>query len=159
MQTTVKLQELFSYSIIPIIVVIIPIIGIITYLILTRKSKNVESVRNEPITNSKKQNFRNIGEIKNQYLQQLNIVENNYKNNKIELRQAYQKISGIIRLFIYEVTDIKTQNYSLSEIKKLNIPQLYDLIEEFYEPEFASKSEGDFNLSINKARRVIVEWK
>ena len=62
-------------------------------------------------------------------------------------------------MFVFEITDITTQNYSLSEIKKLNIPILYDLIEEYYEPEFASKPKGDFEKSIIKARRVINEWK
>ena len=79
-------------------------------------------------------------------------------NNKIELREAYQQISSEMRLFVFEMTDIKTQNYSLAEIKELNLPILYELIEEYYEPEFASKSVGDFNASITKARRVISEW-
>lgn len=61
-------------------------------------------------------------------------------------------------MFVFEVTDITTQNYSLSEIKKLNIPILYELIEEYYEPEFAEQTNGDFDNSINKARRVIEQW-
>lgn len=104
-------------------------------------------------------NIKNIPVIKNKYLQQLNDIEDKYTNNKIELRKAYQLISEAIRLFVFEVTDITTQNYSLTEIKKINIPVLYELIEEYYEPEFASKTIGDFNSSINKARRVINEWK
>lgn len=63
-----------------------------------------------------------------------------------------------MRMFVFEVTDIKIQNYSLKEIKKTNIPNLYELIEEYYEPEFASKSVGDFGISIEKARRVIEKW-
>ena len=61
-------------------------------------------------------------------------------------------------MFVFEVTDITTQNYSLTEIKKLNIPHLYELIKEYYEPEFADKSVGDFNDAINKARSVISKW-
>ena len=76
----------------------------------------------------------------------------------IELRKAYQMISETIRMFVFEITDITTQNYTLQEIKRLSIPKLYDLIKEFYEPEFASKSKGNFNDSINKARRIINEW-
>ena len=76
----------------------------------------------------------------------------------INLREAYQLISESIRMFIFEVTDITTQNYSLIEIKKLNIPKLYELIEEYYEPEFSSKPSGDFEAAINKARRIIREW-
>lgn len=158
MQTTIKLQELFTYSILPIIVIMIPLVGLTVYLILTRKKQKPVVVKTQNVTITPPKPIRNLAVIKNEYLQNLVNVENDYKNNKIELRLAYQRISGIIRMFIFEVTDIKTQNYSLSEIKKLNIPKLYELIEEYYEPEFASKSEGDFNLSINKARRVIVEW-
>ena len=79
-------------------------------------------------------------------------------DKKINLRTAYQKISEIIRLFVFEMTDITTQNYSLREIKKLNIPILYQLIEEYYEPEFTSKPVGDFEEAIKKARGVIKEW-
>jgi hypothetical protein len=61
-------------------------------------------------------------------------------------------------MFVFEVTDIETQNYTLDEIKKLNMPGLYELIEEFYEPEFALKSVGDFDNSIEKARSVIKKW-
>ena len=103
-------------------------------------------------------NIKDIPVIKSKYLNQLNSIEYKYNNEMIELRKAYQLISETIRLFVFEITDITTQNYSLSEIKKLNIPILYELIKEYYEPEFASKSIGDFNNSINKARRVINEW-
>ena len=96
--------------------------------------------------------------IKNKYLSQLDSIEYKYNNEMIELRKAYQLISEAIRLFVFEITDITTQNYSLLEIEKLNIPSLYELIKEYYEPEFASKSVGDFNSSINKARRVISQW-
>ena len=96
--------------------------------------------------------------IKGKYLNQLDTIEYRYTNNMIELREAYQLISEAIRLFVFEITDITTQNYSLAEIKKLNIPILYELIKEYYEPEFASKSVGNFEASINKARGVINKW-
>ena len=39
-----------------------------------------------------------------------------------------------------------------------NAKGTYELIEEYYEPEFSYKSIGDFKNSIHKARRVINEW-
>lgn len=159
MRTTINLQEPFTYSFIPLIITFLLIIGFTIYIILSKKVKEKVKGKIEEVKVIPERNIKNIPVIKNKYLQQLNDIEDKYLNKKIELRKAYQLISEAIRLFVFEVTDITTQNYSLTEIKKINIPVLYELIEEYYEPEFASKTIGDFNSSINKARRVINEWK
>lgn len=159
MRTTINLQEPFTYSLIPLMITFLLIIGFTIYIILSKKTKENVKGKIEEVKVIPKRNIKNIPVIKNKYLQQLKDIENRYINKKIELREAYQLISEAIRLFVFEVTDITTQNYSLAEIKKINIPVLYELIEEYYEPEFASKTVGDFNCSINKARRVINEWK
>lgn len=159
MRTTINLQEPFTYSFLPLIITFLLIIGFTIYIILSKKPKDKVKGKMEEVKVIPERNIKNIPVIKNKYLQQLNDIEDKYTNNKIELRKAYQLISEAIRLFVFEVTDITTQNYSLTEIKKINIPVLYELIEEYYEPEFASKTIGDFNSSINKVRRVINEWK
>lgn len=159
MRTTINLQEPFTYSFIPLIITFLLIIAFTIYIMLSKKSKDNFKGKMEEVKVIPEKNIKNIPVIKNKYLQQLNDIEDKYTNKKIELRKAYQLISEAIRLFVFEVTDITTQNYSLTEIKNINIPVLYKLIEEYYEPEFASKTIGDFNSSINKARRVINEWK
>ena len=159
MQTNINLQEPFTYSLIPLIITIVFIIGLTIYLICSKKTKNEDIVKKDNVKTIPERNKKDIPVIKNKYIQQLDEIEDRYNKKKIELRKAYQLISESIRLFVFEVTNITTQNYSLAEIKKLNIPELYELIEEYYEPEFASKTTGDFNSSINKARRVINEWK
>ena len=50
------------------------------------------------------------------------------------------------------------QNYTLKEIKKLNMPKLYNLIKEYYIPEFANISSGNAEKSIAQAREVIRKW-
>lgn len=159
MRTIINLQEPFTYSFIPLIITFLLIIAFTIYIMLSKKSKDNFKGKMEEVKVIPEKNIKNIPVIKNKYLQQLNDIEDKYTNKKIELRKAYQLISEAIRLFVFEVTDITTQNYSLTEIKNINIPVLYKLIEEYYEPEFASKTIGDFNSSINKARRVINEWK
>ena len=156
MQTSINLQEPFAYSIIPVIITICLTLIETYYLIYTKKKK--EKNRIDAVKAIPEKNIKNIPVIKGKYLNQLDTIEYRYTNNMIELRKAYQMISETVRLFVFEITDITTQNYSLAEIKKLNIPILYELIKEYYEPEFASKSVGDFTTSINKARRVINEW-
>ena len=157
MQTTIKLQEPFMYSKNLLIIIICIVLSITCYLIYFYKKKKV--VKKEEIIKAiPNKNIKNIPVIKSKYIEQLEAIEYKYKNEMIELRKAYQLISESIRMFIFEVTDITTQNYSLIEIKKLNIPKLYELIEEYYEPEFASKSSGNFESAINKARRIVREW-
>ena len=156
MQTSINLQEPFIYSIIPLIIAIGLIVIETLYLIHLKKKKIIEEKNEIKVIPEK--NIKNITVIKGKYLNQLDSIEYKYTNQMIELRTAYQLISEAIRLFVFEITDITTQNYSLAEIKKLNMPNLYELIKEYYEPEFASKSVGDFSSSINKARRVIKEW-
>lgn len=158
MQTSINLQEPFTYSVIPLVIASFLVILITLYLIFSRKRKEKVKLQEKEVKEIPEKNIKNIPVIKGKYLNQLDSIEYKYTNQLIELRNAYQLISEAIRLFVFEITDITTQNYSLAEIKKLNIPKLYELIEEYYEPEFASKSMGDFEASINKARRVIKEW-
>ena len=157
MQTSINLQESFEYPILPLIIVTILIIIVSGLLIHTLRKKHKH--KNIQVKKIPEKNIKDIQVIKGKFLKELDSIEYKYKNGQIKLRKAYQLISENIRLFVFEITDITTQNYSLSEIKKLNIPILYELIEEYYEPEFAEKTIGDFDNSINKARRVIEQWK
>ena len=157
MQTSINLQESFEYPILPLIIVTILLIIVSGLLIHTLRKKHKH--KNTLVKKIPEKNIKDIKVIKGKFLNDLDSIEYKYKNGQIRLRKAYQLISENIRLFVFEVTDITTQNYSLSEIKKLNIPILYELIEEYYEPEFAEQTNGDFDNSINKARRVIEKWK
>lgn len=158
MQTSINLQEPFNYTIIYLLIAIILFVALTCYLIYIFKTKEKVKVEKNIIKEIPEKNIKDIPAIKYKYLNQLESVQYKYANNIIELRTAYQLISEIIRMFVFEVTDIKTQNYSLYEIRNLNMPALYELIREYYEPEFASKPKGDFESSINKARGVIREW-
>ncbi|MBQ3408857.1 MAG: hypothetical protein IJH12_06625 [Clostridia bacterium] len=158
MQTSINLQGLYRYSVIPVLIFFIIFMIMTIYLIVKRAEKS-SITKNKPRTKViPEKNVKNIPAIKSKYLGKLNEVEDRYRNKKISLRRAYQQISEDVRYFVFEVTDITTQNFSLSEIKQVNIPGLYEVIEEYYEPEFASKSVGDFDNAINKARRIVNEW-
>ena len=140
MQISIDLQEPYTYSIIPLIIVISLVLLESYYFIYLRNKNKKINIEENNVKEIPDKNIKNIPVIKNKYLNQLDFIENKYTNNKIELRKAYQMISEAIRLFVFEITDITTQNYSLTEIKRLNIPNIYELIAEYYEPEFASKS-------------------
>lgn len=96
--------------------------------------------------------------IKKDYLIKLDNLINELNENKISNRKAYQNLSSLIRNFIYEVTNIKVQNYTLTDIKKINMPILYELVSDYYDPEFAKISKGNIKVSINKTKMVIERW-
>jgi len=83
----------------------------------------------------------------------------NIQKNIISNREAYQSLSKLIRMFIYEMTNIKVQNYTLGDIKNINIHILYELVKEYYSPEFSRESKGDIISSIEKTRKVMEVWK
>ncbi len=150
MQVLTELKSMFSYSIVPIIVLLFLIIIIIIILKLINK---IELKKQVVIPNHKE-----LIDIKQRYLLRIQELENNLNNNSISSRKAYQSLSNLIRTFIYEATNIKVQNYTLKEINTLNMPILSDLVTEYYDPEFSVISKGNIISSINKTKGVIEKW-
>jgi len=154
MQTTVSLQEPFSYSVYPILVCTLLMIGLAIYLLWKRKKKPEEN----EIPVIKEIEKDDLAGIQIRYLRELDFLKRRVEKGQMSVRRAYQELSKIIRYFVYEVTDIRVQNYTLEEIQKVGLPSLTELISEYYEPEFAEHSLGDAAASIEKTRKVIKEW-
>lgn len=157
MQTSVKLQDPFSYSIYPVLIILVLLVLLTVYIIFKYRRKN-NIPKNIEETKIKEIDEKDIIKIKEKYLKKLQTVEEKLNSNKISVRHAYQMLSAIIRYFVFEVTNIKVQNYTLREIEKLKMPALTELIEEYYAPEFAEYSLGNIKASIEKTRKVIERW-
>lgn len=159
MNTTVSLQDAFSYALWPIIVLgsaLFIIASILVGLHFYRKYKH-RKPKPKPVKVVAKQ--VNIQALKAKYLRELEKLEHEFSTEKITLRQAYQQISVVIRRFVFEATGIKVQNYTLDEIKTAHMPSLEALVAEYYSPEFAKQSKGDFMESLGKTKKVIEQWK
>lgn len=150
MQVQTELRPMFSYSFLTILLTIIILI-IIFLLIKFIKKKEIQKNIIIPT-------YKDLITIKEKYLLKLQELANNLNSDNITNRKAYQNLSNLIRNFIYETTNIKVQNYTLKEIKTINIPILYELVNEYYDPEFAKISKGNISSSIEKTRMVIEKW-
>ena len=155
MQISVKLQDMFSYSIYYIFIVFILVFAFTIYFLATRKRKT-KDIEEEIVV--KKAETKDLNTIKNKYIKKIENLEEKLNNKKISIRVAYQNLSSIIRYFVYEVTNIKVQNYTLREIERLKMLELSELIKEYYAPEFAKHSLGNIKESISKTRKVIEKW-
>lgn len=124
-----ELSNPFSYSIFPILILIIIIFLLILILFIRKKKKDAKKKIVIITPNEKDKNA-----IKNFYIEKINELLVNIQKNIISNREAYQSLSKLIRMFIYEMTNIKVQNYTLGDIKNINIPILYELVKEYYSP-------------------------
>ena len=151
MQTSVEFRSPFSYSNgISLFLFIILIILIIFIIKKKKKTKPVVIVAPPK---------KDLNKIKEEYLKQLSKLQEDTIKYRINYRTAYITLSRIIREFIYEATNINVKTLSLAEVKSLNIPYLYDLMKEYYAPEFAYLFPGNIEKSIDKTRGVIEKWK
>jgi len=151
MQITVKMQDSFSYPIVSITMVILLFLAFtfLYFILKHRENKSEKVVEMKP---------KNVKDIKKKYLKKLEKIEASLDNNRISSRKAYQQTSEVIRFFVFELTDINVQNYTLQEIEQIDMPILSELIREYYVPEFSKDSKGDIKNSIEKTRKVINKW-
>ena len=153
MQSDVKFQEPFSYNYLGVIFLVLLVVALLTYFIvklIMNRPKKIENVFFKP---------QNIEEIKNKYLSKIDNLTNEFNNQKISERRAYNELSSLIRTFTFETTNIDVRKYTLNDIKTLKMNNLTKLVEEYYEPEFSKEGKGDFLSSVEKTKGVIVKWK
>ena len=159
MQTSVDLQDPFSYSIVPIVVISIIIaaslIALLIVFLLRRKKKAPVKQKAVPAPVFR---LKSKEQAQREYLEKIAVVEQKYLAGQIDVRNTHQELSAIVRMFVHDLTGINAQNFSLNELKAHNIYQISNLIEEFYAPEFAERSEKEARSSIAQAREVIVRW-
>ena len=158
METTVELQAPFMYLIIwPILAAVF--IGLVVFFQIYFRKKLGDRIKVEKQRRLKKISEATLEGKKKKYIGELLYIEYDLRDRKITVRQAYQKMSTCIRGFVRDVTGIKVDKYTLTEIKKIRIPLLTELVREYYEPEFALESRADVISSIRRTRSVIEGWR
>lgn len=165
METTVTLQPPFEYEMWVLVVFsILLVAGIAAVIYAIIKMKNKDTVRE--VTSEEEAVYKKAGQItlynaKRKYVLQIQRLIADYKAKKISKRDGYQKLSLIIREFVFETTRIDVTKYTLRDLKGLKLSKLDTLIEEYYVPEFGEDERSkNMNLeaSCNRAMGVIKTW-
>lgn len=158
MEMSVKLQEPFSYALWPVVLSgMLVVLAALLYIIILKIRKNRKEEAAEPLM-IKQSSPQDVAALKGKYIGELEQIKMALCNGKISTRTAYQNMSRCIREFVYQVTGIQVQNYTLQDIRQLHMPVLEELIVEYYTPEFAMQSVGDGTASIEKTKRAIERW-
>ncbi|MBE5827945.1 MAG: hypothetical protein E7305_00625 [Butyrivibrio sp.] len=164
MVTTVKLQAPFEYS--WIVTLATMVLGIIAAVILIYVVKKLLDLREKAIAKRPKYHKihltpENLARMKKDYIGRVSALLNGYLSGSLSKRDGYQRLSGIIRSFVHEVTGINVESFTVKEVKAMGIRKLDELMEEYYVPEFAEdeKAENkDFAASCRVAMGVINSW-
>lgn len=155
MKSSVNLQDPLSYAVWPVIltglILVLCIATLVVIKLVAAKNKKPPVVVKKP--------FVDVNKLKLKYIRELDNIGRDFEAGKTDIRGAYQQMSMCIRKFVHAVTGIKVQNYTLGDIGGLNMPGLYNLVSEYYSPEFARKSEGDVINSLAKTRSMIEQWR
>lgn len=156
MPTTVKLQDMLSYSKVILIVALLiffayGVICLIFLLINHNRNRKKVLVVHEPAPVV-------LLKLKNKYITQLLMLDKRYANEAKDNRRGFEELSRLVRHFVFESTGIRVQNYTLEEIRTLNKASLTELIGSCYPPEFGPEGYGRIHEVIIEAKKVIEEW-
>ncbi len=159
MQTSVELQDPMKYYLFWLILAIVAVAAVFFiqffFRILLREQLRKKKEKKPKVRPPKK---KPLPVLKWEYLQKLEFLERGVMSGSMTQRTAYQELSMLIRTFVGEATGIKVQNYSLQEIRRVGIPGLTALVQEYYEPEFARQSMADIRASMFRTRKAIELW-
>ena len=105
----------------------------------------------------KKMTLAELNALKARYLRECSQLEKTLQDTG-DIRGVYQRLSEISRMFVSEATGLQVQNCTLSQIRKMKLPELRNMVEEYYDPEFAVRSTGDVEGALAKTERMISRW-
>ena len=133
---SVELQEPISYSLYILITgLVMMAVALVVFYVFWKRFIDFKNGNRKTLRPKKKAPVV-LSVLRRKYLRQIARLEKGLVEQKVDARTAYQELSRIVRAFAGEATGIQIQNYSLAEVKFLNIPQLTTLISAIYKPEF-----------------------
>ena len=93
------------------------------------------------------------------FLRMIRKIERDFRQNRIDSREAHQRIAGVVRLFAQTASHWPVTRMAFSEIHRLGCPQLTGLIGRFQEPEFGRIPREDIRDLAEQSKELIRRWK
>ena len=96
--------------------------------------------------------------LKAKYQALIDEVEQKYTTKELSARQVHQKLSYLLRMFVFETRGHRVDTLTLNDLKKTRYSELTKAIEQFYMPEFAAVERGNVHEALDLSRKVVAEW-
>lgn len=158
MQRTVELRDWMSYEPIWLAVGLLLLTLIVAwyswvfYSTRHKKQRTLATLTPKPYTPP------DIGGLKQKYLQLINEVEVAHQSKEMSARVVHQRLSYLLRMFVYETRGHRVDTLTLADLQKTRYEQLTKAIERYYLPEFTKVKQGDVPSALVLAREVIQQW-
>lgn len=126
--------------------------GLVLWLTRRRRPRSLNTLRAKPLT------VPDLSTLQARYLRLIDEVEAAYTERRLSTRQAHQKLSYLLRRFVYEVRGHRADTLTLADLMQTRYHQLAAAVQRYYLPEFARLEHGDTAEALRIAREVISTW-
>ena len=96
--------------------------------------------------------------IRDHALKQIDKCIYDLSHGRADIRESYQNMSTIMRTFVSDITGKDVTTHTLYELKASGDARLSELIEKWYAPEFAMKTQADFMNDAEQAKHAVKRW-
>ncbi|AJT41111.1 hypothetical protein [Psychromicrobium lacuslunae] len=101
---------------------------------------------------------RKLLSLRQRYLSQIDHVAAQHHAGQLSARNAHQKLSILVRAFAQELTGVKTERMTLSELRAAGLPVVGNAVELFYPAEFGVQDAQSLGHSVDIARELVARW-
>ena len=96
--------------------------------------------------------------LKQKYLALISEVEVQAQQAQITPRQTHQRLSTLVRQFVFDASGFRAQIMTLSDLEKSRYPAVKEVIQKYYPGEFESIVRGDPLEACTVAKGMVQAW-
>lgn len=126
--------------------------GFIFWITRHREQRTVLNLQPRVVTQP------DVAALKTKYLGFIDQVESKHTARKLSARSVHQKLSLLLRYFVYEANGYAAHVMTLSDLKQSRYTKIANAIEKFYPPEFTKVEQGNVASALATAREIIQSW-
>ena len=93
------------------------------------------------------------------YIGFIDTVYQRYSSGTIAYAEAHHELSGVIRTFAAEARGVRAPYMTLEDLRNARQEPLADAVETLYPGAFSGLESGPVDVAVERARRLVSEWK
>ena len=150
MSNKLELREWVDYQLIWLVIGLILFVLLVAWYFFVffstrrRKQQTLATLKPRPYIPP------DLTNLKAKYQTLIDEVEQKYTTKELSARQVHQKLSYLLRMFVFETRGHRVDTLTLNDLTKA--------IEQFYMPEFAAVERGNVHEALELSRKVVAEW-